>query len=122
MAKSILHPTPQLSQSTEGQNNTPNSWVVEMDWRYPWPSDTAFRARKARESLARLGLYPTTTREGDPGYTQAAANEKAALAQITNELSADDLAAVYRLARLLALRPGAVDVWAAGLDYAAVMA
>jgi hypothetical protein len=44
---------------------------------------------------------------GDPGLALKEANERAALHQIVDELDRTDLAAVFNLARLLVLVPGA---------------
>jgi hypothetical protein len=75
-----------------------------MFWRKPQSLDE-MDAENARNALAMCSFYPTGDLNQDPGFEVSEAKERAALHQIVDALDRTDLAAVYTLARVLALVP-----------------
>ena len=89
-------------------NRTPSKFIREKMWQrlFPWDQKQASQARKA---LVKLNLYPTQKISAEAAFDGEEANYRAALHEIVDTLTREDLRAVYQLARLLALTPEGVD-------------
>lgn len=85
-------------------NDQPNRWYYEQLWRVPFPPDPD-RARRVRQALVELKLYPRYDLSQNPNLGAMEANYRAALPDIIAELDRSDLAVVLEVARLLALTP-----------------
>lgn len=86
-------------------------WLQQKCWRRE-NGDEAERGHQARRALVELALYPTGLLELDSAFAVMEANQRAALVEIVAELGRTDLAALYDLARLLALAPRDDEVFA----------
>lgn len=80
----------------------PNAWYHERRWQETSP-DEADAAHQLRLALADLCLYPAAPLETDPAFAVQEANHRAALYDLIGELDRTDLAALFRVARLLVL-------------------
>ncbi len=79
-----------------------NEWFQEGLWRglYEWEKTIAHRVRQA---LCQFGFYPTPLFKGHSRGDEMEANYRALLHQLADELSFDDVLALTRAGRLLAL-------------------
>lgn len=97
---------------SEVKKSTKKSWILDEMWRKTWPWEQEY-ANHLRIALVTFGgsCYVAASRDDNPqDYEGATANCRGSLQQIIQELSLDDLNAVYYVARLLLLYPDMVDV------------
>ncbi len=79
-----------------------NEWFHDGLWRrlYEWDNKIA---RSVRQALCQLGFYPMPLFKGHSRGDEMEANYRALLRQLADELSSDDVVALAKAGRLLAL-------------------
>ncbi len=80
----------------------PNSWFHGGDWKQLHQAERAI-AHNVRQALIKLCLYPATIFAGHTKNNAHEANSRALLHHLADTLKHDDLLAITRAARFLAL-------------------
>ncbi len=79
-----------------------NEWFHDGDWKQLHQAEKPI-AHNVRQALIKLCLYPTTVFEGHTQNNTHEANYRALLHHLADMLKHDDLLAITRAARFLAL-------------------
>ena len=94
-------------RSKDGTNSEPTEWATQQEWREIFPWD-AHDATSARLVLVALNFYPTGEISSNQNFNTEEANERYALHQMMDQLTREDLRAVFRLCRAMVLFPEGV--------------
>lgn len=86
----------------------PRNPTFEDVWRRRAEFEVSL-AHQVRRMLAREAMYPRSELARRPEAESMIENQRAALCVIAQELDANDLCAVFTLARLLVLTPRGID-------------